>query len=611
MHYPREEFVGAPGSAGLPVELPTQFLQKIKGELVYGPDPNPYPSSRSIPAHCSSLVTGTAIRRPFTDGSYFDEKATLGVLKFFTGLRHTIGPLAGREFKLTPEQDWLIREAFGWLRPDGLRKARIVFVEMGRGNGKSQLGAGVAGYLLLADQELEPEIVGVAADRKMARKYCLDRLKSMISANTALDSLVDQYRHEIRRKKSSKWGGVYEATSSDVSSAWGGIPHGIIFDEVHTQPNRQLWDALETAMGKRAQPMMWGFTTAGWDRNSICWELHQMSMDLASSTIENDEFLGVVWAANEEDDWTDPAIWKKANPMMGEAFEESFLEMKCKKAQSTPAFQNTFRTMYLSQWVGQETAFMDMATWDANDSSPLPKPGKRIAYGGLDLSSTIDLSAFTVACRVGDKVEFHVKMYTPSEGLVDRERRDKLPYRVWEREGWLTIIQGATIDQDVIKMDIFKAMEEWDLKDVSYDRWNASKLVRELREEGVTMVDMGQGYASMSAPTKSFLQLVTDGNVLAGGNGSLRAQVSMTAATVDPAGNIKPDKAKSGSRIDGVVSAIMALDGLNRRGQKPRRSAYDFVEDSDSESEVAEETATPAFRRSAYDEEDHGVREEL
>lgn len=580
-----------------------EFLQMVYGVLILGSDPNPFPADRSIPIYCSSLVNGTAKRRAFTDGSYFSEEACSRVLEFWTGLRHTIGPKAGEEFILNPEQKWLIREAYGWIRPDGHRKFRIIFVEMGRGNGKSQLGAGIAGYMLLADREMDPEVVGVAADKRMAKKYCLDRLKSMIQANRELVELVDIYQYEVRRKKFSSWGGTYEATSAEATSAWGGIPHAIIFDEVHAQPNRLLWDALETAMGKRAQPMMWGFTTAGWDRNSICWEQHQKVIDLAQGLVEDHEYLGVIWAAKEDDDWTDPVVWKRANPMMGEAFEESFLSTKCQKAINTPAFQNTFRTMYLSQWVGQETAFIDIITWDNNDQTPLPPPNKRVAFGGLDISSTIDLSAYSIVTLNNGRVEIHVQLYAPEEGLVERERKDKLPYSVWARQGWLKLTPGATIDQDVIKADILQSAVEWDLKDISFDRWNASKLVKELRDEGIVMVEMGQGYASMSAPSKSLLDEATDCNLMTGGNGALRTQISFTSATSDPAGNIKPDKSKSGARIDGVVATIMALDGLNRRGREARKSAYeeDVVEDSSDNMETATAQVAWRGRKSAYD----------
>lgn len=538
-------------------------------------DPNPFPTDGVAPLYCSSLKPGTR-ERLFNEpeGAYFDDKAADDAVRFFGFLKHTQGPLAGQEFILAPEQRWLIREAFGWKRPDGRRLKRIMFVEMGRGNGKSQLGAGIAGKLLLADGERDPEVVGAASDRKQARKYCLDRLKSMIRADERLNAKVDIYRNEIRRKDGT---GVYEATSSEVSSNWGGAPHGIIFDEVHAQPNRELWDALETAMGKRAQPMMWGFTTAGWDRTSLAWELHERTRQLSEGAIVEDEFLGIVWAADEDDDWTLPETWWKANPMMGLAFEEEFIAAKCQKALNTPAFQNTFRTMYLSQWVGQEVRFLDMMKWDAC-AGPMEQPNKREAFGGMDLSSSIDLSAFAVAARqAGDptKVDLYVKLYAPAEGLHERALRDRLPYEQWAREGILTLTPGATIDQDVIKADIVAAAELWDLKDINYDRWNASKLVRELEEEeGITMVQMGQGFASMSAPSKELLKLVTDGNLRHGGNPALRAQASATAAVVDAADNIKPDKANSGQRIDGIVAGIMALDGLARRGRGERVSHW-------------------------------------
>lgn len=578
-------------------------------------DPNPFPNPGIVPAHCSSLKTGTRERNWEAFAGYvFSEEATEAVLQFFSGLTHTQGHLAGQPFDLTPEQRWLVREAFGWVRiSDGARKFKVVFVEMGRGNGKSQLGAGIAGYLLLADKEMNPEVVGVAYTRDQARKYCFNRLKAMIEVNPSLMSLVDLYKTEIRRRESSKWGGIYEAVSSDVNNNWGGAPHGVVFDEVHTQKTRDLWDAMETALGKRRQAMMWGFTTAGWDRTSLCYELHSKTVEMAKSTYKEDEFLGIIWAANEEDDWTDPAVWRKANPIMGTAFEEDFLRAKAEKAKNTPAFQNTFRTMYLSQWVGAESAFISMPVWEANDhTTPLPLPGKRLAFGGLDLSSTTDLSAFAVVTRNGEKVEIHLMMYTPEDGLVERERRDRLPYRDWVRHGWLRLCTGSTIDQDMIKKDVYKAMDEWDLKDIGYDRWNASKLVREMSDDGVKLVEMGQGYASLSAPTKSFLQLVAEGKIMTGGNGALTAQIGNTAAVTDPADNVKPDKKRSSTRIDGVLATIMALDGLNRRGAPKRRSAYEDdeadideeVEFEEPEDELDSLMIIKPTRRSAYEADD-------
>lgn len=534
-------------------------------------DPNPFPEHGTPPLYCSTLQPGTRERRPMPEGSTFNEAEADKAVRFFRLLKHTQGPKAGEEFVLTPEQRWLIREAFGWMRSSGTRLFRIVFVEMGRGNGKTQLGAGIAGKLLFADGEADPEVVGAASDRKQAR-ICLNRLKSMVAASEMLAQKALPFRNEVRRKG----GGWYEATSSDVASAWGGAPHGIIFDEVHAQPSRELWDALETAMGKRAQPMMWGLTTAGWDRETLCWELHERARETAEGIVEDNEYLGVVWAASEDDDWTDPEVWRKANPMMGEAFTQEFIEAKCRKAINTPAFQNSFRTLYLSQWVGQETRFIPMQAWDAAGGSIAP-PSKRVpAFGGLDLSSTTDLSSFQVVYEQGGEVHVETKIYAPAEGIRDRSRRDRVPYEVWAREGILTLTPGSTIDQDVIKRDIMAAKEKYDLRDVGYDRWNASKLVRELEAEGITMVQIGQGFASMSAPTKHLLELILQNKFRHGGNPILRWMADCTQALVDAADNVKPDKKKSSARIDGIVATIIALDGLMRRGRgAERRSVYE------------------------------------
>lgn len=538
-------------------------------------DPNPFPADGVVPLICSALEPGTAKRRPLPEGVWFDKKAADDAVAFFPRhLRHTQGPLAGQPFELVPEQQWLIREAFGWkwLNENGVevRLYRNVYVEMGRGNGKSQLGAGVAGKLMFADGEANPEVVGAAKDREQAR-IILNRLKAMVRESPSLKKRAEILRGEIRRRKDD---GRYKATSADVGGAWGGAPHGIIFDEIHAQPNRELWDALVTGMGKRLQPMVWAFTTAGWDRESLCWELHDFTRQLSEGTAVAPTFLGVIWAAAEDADWTDPGVWKSANPLLGKAISLAEVNEKCEYAKAVPAFQNVFRTMYLSQWVGQEVRFIPMEHWD--ECGGEIQPGKRPAFGGLDLSSTTDLSAYVVVSRRGDNVDVDVRLYAPADGVKDRERRDRVPYTTWAQQGLLTLTPGPTIDQDWIKADILRSADVYDLKDVNYDRWNATKLAKELENEGVEMVQIGQGFASLSAPTKELLRLVVEHKLNHGGHPILRWMANNTAGQVDAAENVKPDKAKSTGRIDGIAALVNALDGLTRRGSQPvRRSAYE------------------------------------
>ncbi len=541
--------------------------------------PNPFPAGGTRPLYHT-------LDQPKPEGCYFDAQAADDAVSFIALMRHTQGPLAGEPFKLAPEQEWVTREAFGWKR-HGSRLIRTVYIEEGRANGKSQWGAGVAGKLLYADGEPNPEIVGAAKDRAQAR-IILQRLQAMVRTNPDLIKRSSLLRSEIRHRTN---GGTYRATSADVGGAWGGAPHGIIFDEVHAQPNRELWDALTTGAGKRRQPMTWAFTTAGWDRESLCRELHELVRQISEKVVEDASFLGVVWAAAEEDDWTDPKVWQQANPLLGlpdsdltpsgarAAISHEYMAGECRKALATPAFQNTFRTMYLSQWVGQEVRFIPMEQWD-QCSGPVT-PTKRPAFGGIDLASTTDLAAFQVVSRAPDgSVEIETRLYAPADGLRERCRRDKAPYDVWARDGFLTLTPGATIDQDYIKADVLKAKETYDLRDVGYDRWNAGKLVQELEAEGVTMVKVGQGFASMSAPTKELLRLTLERKLRHGAHPLLRWMVSNTAAVVDAAENIKPDKAKSTGRIDGVTATVIALDGLTRRGNTERRKSRYNSDDS-------------------------------
>lgn len=529
-------------------------------------EPNPFPEGGVRPLH-------TNIGRPKPAGSYFDAEAADKAVRFFPQyLRHTQGPLAGQPFELVPEQVWVTREAFGWMRADGKRLYRTVYIEMGRANGKSQWGAGVAGKLLYADGEPNAEVAGAGADREQAA-IILNRLKAMVDKSPELSKRSRPLRKEIR-VKNSLGDHLYRAMSADVPGAWGGSQHGVIFDEVHAQRHRDLWDALVTGTGKREQPMVWAFTTAGWDRESLCWELHEYAREIAEGIVSDTSFLGVIWAAPEDADWTDPEVWRQANPLMGVAFEEDFLARECERAKAIPAFQNTFRTMYLSQWVGQEVRFVPLEAWDrCNEQITV---GKRPAFGGMDLSSTTDLSGFVVVSDHDGKVDVDVRLYVPADGLHERSRRDRVPYEVWVRDGLLTPTPGPTIDQDYIKADVIAAAQTYDLIDVSYDRWNAAKIVAELEGEGLTMVQMGQGFASMSAPTKELLRLVLEGKIRHGAHPILRWMIDNTAPKTDPAGNVKPDKERSAGRIDGVVALIMALDGLSRRGRNvKRRSVYE------------------------------------
>jgi phage terminase large subunit-like protein len=273
-------------------------------------------------------------------------------------------------------------------------------------------------------------------------------------------------------------------------------------------------------------------------------------------------------------DWTDENVWRAANPSLGETASIDFYREQAARAKAIPAEQNSFRTLLLSQWVGQPEAFLDMQQYDRCATVPTGEIG--LAFAGLDLSATTDLTAFVVVCEQADKLDVYLWAFLPEDGIAERERRDRAPYRQWAADGSLTLTQGRTVDYHAVRAAVHEAAGMFDLRDVSYDRWNSSQLVQELADDGIEMVQLGQGYAGLSAPTKELLRLVSDEKLRHGGDPLLRWCASNAASLTDAAGNVKPDRARSNARIDPVVALVMAVDGWMRRGREIKRvSVYE------------------------------------
>jgi phage terminase large subunit-like protein len=355
--------------------------------------------------------------------------------------------------------------------------------------------------------------------------------------------------------------------SRESAAQYGLSLHGLIFDELMVQRTRDMWDALTTSQGSREQPLIFCISTAGWDQLSVCFEQRELARQVSEGSVEAPGFLGVVYGAPMDADWTDEEVWKAANPSLGETASIDFYREQAGRAKAIPTEQNTFRTLLLSQWVGQAERFLDMRAWDR--CSPVPdKTGA--AFGGLDLSATQDLTAFTVLV---DGTDIYCWPFLPAEGIVERERRDRAPYRTWAEQGSLILTPGPVIDYAYVKRAVLEAADAFDLSHVAYDRWNSSQLVQELEDEGITMLQLGQGFASLTSPTKELQRLVVEGKLRHGGDPLLTWSASNVAAHVDSAGNVKPDKSRSAHRIDPIVALVMAVDGWQRFGaEKPRRS---------------------------------------
>ena len=507
-----------------------------------------------------------------TDFHYDEEEAERAVDFFSRFLRHVKGEWAGQPLELAQWQlDEVIRPLFGWRRPDGTRRYRMCYIEVPKKQGKSTLAAGIGLYLTFADGEPGAEIYSAASDRDQAA-IVFDLARQMVEQSPQLLQRSETYRSSIVVPASASF---YKVLSAEAYSKHGLNAHGIIFDELHAQPDRELWDVLTTATAARRQPLVVALTTAGWDRNSICWEQHEYAERVRDGIIEDPEFLPVLYNAEgpggRQLDWQSPEAWAKACPSLGITVQPEFLAALCQRAQETPGFQNTFRRLYLNEWTQQANRWLNMTTWDecAGTASPLEGPlepgvpldslqGKR-CFAGLDLSSTTDVSSFVLVFPDGGHVDVLAWHWIPAESSESRAEKDRVPFPVWIRQGHVAATEGNVVDYDVLRERINELGTLYDIQEIAIDRWNSTQLQTQLIGDGFTVVPFGQGYASMSAPSKELEKLVVSRSLRHGGNPVLRWMASNVAIETDAAGNIKPSKGKSRERIDGIVAMIMAL----------------------------------------------------
>ena len=506
----------------------------------------------------------SAIRKVCDDKEmYFSwKKAKLALTFFEKYITHVKGEKAGEKLKLERWQRKIIKRVFGWMTGEDLRVIREVYIEVPRKNGKSFLAAGFALYLFYADGEAGAEVVSAAADTEQAA-LVYDVAKQMVVTNPKLQSRTKAYRRAMSVYETAS---KYQVISSDAYTKHGKNLSGIIVDELHAQPDRELVDVLLTSTSARKQPLTVYLTTAGYDRNSICWEKHYYAVRLIEGSITDYRFYPCIFAADEKDDWTDPKTWYKANPNLGVSKRLEYMIAECEKAKNNPAYENTFKRLDLNIWTEQDIRWMPMKKWEECGEVELnfDSFAGEDAFLGLDLSSREDLTSLaTVFARPQPNglPEFYAFMhyFLPEEKVAEKEL-----YKGFKAENLLHTTPGAVTDYAYIEKLIDDLNERVHVKEIAFDRWNASQTSINLDQKGYVMVPFGQGFGSMSAPTKELLGLVLTKRLHHGGNKVLRWNAANVTVEQNAAGDIKPSKRKSMDKIDGMVALIMAIDRAMR-----------------------------------------------
>ena len=363
----------------------------------------------------------------------------------------------------------------------------------------------------------------------------------------------------------------YQVLSAEAYTKHGLNVHAVIFDELHSQPNRELFDVMTKGSGDaRTQPLFFLITTAGTDRHSVCFEQHQKAEDILLGRKIDPTFYPVIYGVPDDADWSLEEVWHQANPSLGYTIDIEKVRNAYLSAKDNPAEENIFRQLRLNQWVKQSTRWMQMEKWDAC-AFPVDEREllDRECYGGLDLSSSIDITAFVLVFPPRDDLEKYVILpyfWIPEENMVQRVRRDHVPYYVWEEQGMPMTTEGTVIQYGFIESYIDSLGKKFHIKEIAFDRWGAVQMVQNLEELGFTVVPFGQGFKDMSPPSKELMKLTLEQKLAHGGHPVLRWMMDNIFVRTDPAGNIKPDKEKSTEKIDGAVAAVMALDRAIRNG---------------------------------------------
>ncbi|WP_144121132.1 terminase large subunit [Catellatospora sichuanensis] len=512
----------------------------------------------------------------------YDESKAERVIRFIeTFCVHTKGRFAGKPFLLT---DWqkneIIRPLYGHMQWDTQlgayrRQYSIAWLEMARKQGKSQLLSALGLYHLVADGEESAEVYGVAADRDQA-SLVFNVAKRIVELSPRLRGwveIIDSKKRLVYAKTNS----FYQVLPGDAAGALGVNASAVLFDEVLTQRDRHLWDAMRQSFGTRVQPLMIAATTAAYTSAAFALAEHEHSVQVQDKPwIDPNRF---VFARNLPTDWDfrDEGVppcpefpkgtgWYYVAPGLGDFFSIETMRAELREAESRPQTLQSFRVFRLNQWTSQAERWLDMEVWDANGTLAFTRDALkgRLAFGALDLASTQDFTAWLLL--------FPGSPHDPEAGgftvlphfFVPRpavEMRSNMADRMahWEREGFITVTEGVVTDYSVILEHIGTDAETFRIRMIGYDPWNATHLISLIEDRGQPTVKVPQTAPRLNDPCKALESGLAERQMFHGGHPVLRWMADNVELEVTGDGLMKPSKKKSGEKIDGIAALVTAL----------------------------------------------------
>jgi len=492
--------------------------------------------------------------------------------KFFSLLKHSKGKQhLNKPFILEGWQVFLIMNIYGWQKLDGLRRFKNVYIEIARKNGKSTLVTGMGLGALLIDREATPEVYSAATKGDQAR-IVFEEAGRMVNKSELLSNKLTVMRDSIFCKSNF---GVFKPLASDSKTLDGLNVHFAAIDEVHAHKSSEVIDLLDTATGAREQPLIVEITTSGSNKGSICYKHHEMTKKVLEGVIKNDAWFGVVYSIDEGDDWKDEKVWIKANPNLAVSKRKEYMHEQYEKAIQMPSFLNTFLRLDLNVWTGSTTRWISDETWMGcyEQFTEQDLLGME-CIAGCDLASVGDTNAISLLFKTEDGYKVLNYFFVPAETKQKKYELDNINYPEWVRENDIIETTLPSRDDEAIVLKILEIKSKFKLKAIAFDRWQSEDIVHKLESVGVECVAFGQGYRSMSYPTKKLEEMVTNRQLKHNGNKAMRWMVSNIMIERDAADNIKINKAKSSEKVDGPVSLVMALGTMLDYERKNINSNY-------------------------------------